>query len=362
MPRRYVSIKEVAARAGVSFQTASKVLNGGKVRVSADTKARIMSVADRLGYRPNTVARSLVQRSTATIGLIAGDITDAALSQFAVAAERTARHSSHAVLMGNLAEGDRDGAAVARMLVERRVDGIIAAAPQLEEDTEVADMLREYVPAVSLHHVPGGGIPLVGSNHRAGGRLATEHLIRLGHTSIGTVTGPFRRHVVRSRLHGYEDALRGAGIEPGEDLTVESDWTPGGAAAATRLLLQRDPEMTAIFVHSDTMTIGVLSALAAAGRRVPADMAVVSCDDMPFAAYLVPSLTSLRVPFAETGEQAVALLLRSIAGEPVPDEPVRLPVELIVRDSCGGHGPDGRPQAPATSPATSPATAGLEDS
>jgi LacI family transcriptional regulator len=347
MRRRYVSIKEVAAKAGVSFQTASKVLNGGNVRVSEETAARIMAVAERLGYRPNTVARSLVQRSTATIGLIAGDITDAALSQFALAAERTARRNSRAVLVGNLAEGGEDGAAVARMLIERRVDGIIAAAPQLEEDPEVADLLRRYVPAVSLHHVPGGGVPLVGSNHRAGGRMATEHLIRLGHSSIGTVTGPFRRHVVRSRLHGYEDALRAAGIEPGEDLTVESDWTPGGAAAATRLLLQRDPAMTAIFVHSDTMAIGVLSALAGERRRVPEDVAVVSCDDMPFAAYLIPPLTSLRVPFGETGEQAVALLLRSIAGEPLPDEPVRLPVELIVRASCGGQGPGSAPPPPS---------------
>jgi len=345
MRRRYVSIKEVAAKAGVSFQTASKVLNGGNVRVSEETAARIMAVAERLGYRPNTVARSLVQRSTATIGLIAGDITDAALSQFTLAAERTARRNSQAVLVGSLAEGGEDGAAVARMLIERRVDGIIAAAPQLEEDPEVADLLRRYVPAVSLHHVPGGGVPLIGSNHRAGGQMVTEHLIRLGHTTIGTVTGPFRRHVVRSRLHGYEDALRAAGIEPGEDLAVESDWTPGGAAAATRLLLQRDPAMTAIFVHSDTMAIGVLSALAGAGRRVPADVAVVGCDDMPFAAYLIPPLSSLRVPFAETGEQAVNLLLRSIAGEPPPEQPVRLPVELIVRASCGGQSPGSAPPA-----------------
>ena len=227
MARRYVSIKEVAARAGVSFQTASKVLNGGNVRVSAETAARIMAVADSLGYRPNSVARSLVQQSTATIGLVAGDITDGALSQFAVAAERTARKHGHAVLVGNLADDGRDGAAVVQMLIDRRVDGVIAAAPQLEGDTKVADMLRRYVPSVSLHHVPGGGVPLVGSNHRAGARTATEHLIRLGHTPIGTVTGPFRRHVVRSRLHGYEDALRAAGIEPGEDLAVEARLDAG---------------------------------------------------------------------------------------------------------------------------------------
>jgi LacI family transcriptional regulator len=255
-----------------------------------------------------------------------------------VAAERTARDHDHAVLVGNLAERGEDGAAVVQMLLDRRVDGVIAAAPQLEGDPDVAELLRRYVPAVSLHHVPGGGVPTVGSNHREGARLATRHLIGLGHRSIGTITGPFSRRVVRSRLHGYEDALREAGIEPGEDLTVEADWTPGLAAAAARLLLERDPDMTAIFVHSDTMAIGVLSALAAAGRRVPAEVAVVSCDDMPFASYLIPSLTSLRVPFAETGELAVRLLLSLIAGEPAPDEPVLLPVELIVRDSCGGRG------------------------
>ena len=132
----------------------------------------------------------------------------------------------------------------------------------------LADRVLTSAPAVSLHHVPGGGVPLVGSDHRDGARLATRHLIRLGHTVIGTVTGPFRRHVVRSRLHGYGDVLREAGIEPGDDPAAEADWTPG-AAAATRLLLECDPAKTAVFVHSDAMAIGVLSALAgpAAGCR-----------------------------------------------------------------------------------------------
>jgi LacI family transcriptional regulator len=335
--RRYVSIKDVAARAGVSFQTASKVLNGGSIRVSADTAARIMAAAEQLGYRPNTVARSLVQSTTAAIGLVAGDITDGALARFVAAAERTARGHGHAFVVGNLGERESDGAEVVRMLIERRVDGLIVAAPQLEGDPDAAMLLRRYLPAVSIHHVPGGGLPLVGSDHREGARIATCHLIGLGHTAIGAVTGPFRRRVVRSRLHGYEDALRAAGIEPDEGLTVEADWTPAAAAAATRLLLQQEPAVTAIFVHSDTMTIGVLRALAEAGRRVPADVAVVSCDDMPFAEFLVPAVTSLRVPFEETGERAVELLLDGIAGRQPPAEPVRLPVELVVRDSCGAR-------------------------
>jgi LacI family transcriptional regulator len=335
MARRYVSIKEVAATAGVSFQTASKVLNGGSVRVSQETAARIVAVAESLGYRPNTIARSLVQQATGTLGLIASDATDVAISQFSVAVEREARRLGYAVLVGHLsAEGD-DGADVVRMLIERRVDGVIAAAPQVEEDPEVADLLRAYVPAVSLHHVPGGQVPVIGSNQGETGRLATEHLISHGHRRIGTVTGPFRRRVVRSRLRGYEAALRAADLEPDEDLVVEADWTPGGAAAATRLLLTRVPETTAIFVHNDAMAIGVLSAVARTGRRVGIDVAVVSCDDMPFAEYLTPSLSTVRVPLAETGARAVELLRQSITGTSVTTEPLLLPVELIVRDSCG---------------------------
>jgi LacI family transcriptional regulator len=343
--QRYVSIKEVAARAGVSFQTASKVLNGGDVRVSADTAERILAAAAELGYRPNTIARSLVQRASATIGLVASDATDMAVTLASVAAEQAARRHGHSVLVGHLAAGGADGAAIVRTLIERRVDGIIAAAPEVEEDTEVADLLRRYVPSVSLQAVPGGGVPLVGSNHRETGLLATTHLTGLGHTSIGTVTGLFRRRVTRSRLHGYEDALRAAGLEPSEDLVTEGDWTPQGAAAATRLLLERIPEITAIFVHSDMMAVGVLSALWQAGRRVPTDVAVVSCDDIPFAEHLVPPLTTVRVPLADTGRHAVELLLQVIAGEQVPEKTPLLPVELIVRDSCGGARPDAGPSA-----------------
>jgi LacI family transcriptional regulator len=145
--------------------------------------------------------------------------------------------------------------------------------------------------------------------------------------------------VVRSRLRGFEDALRQASIEPGEDLVVEGDWTPAGAASATRLLFERRPQLTAIFVHSDVMAIGVYSAAAATGRRIPEDLAVVSCDDIPFAQYMTPSLTSVQIPFAETGARSVEVLIKRISGDEVPPETTLLPVELVVRASCGGARP-----------------------
>ena len=142
----------------------------------------------------------------------------------------------------------------------------MAAAPQLEEDMSVAELLVRYVPSVSLHHVPGGGVPLVGSNHREVGRIAVTHLLERGRSVIGTVAGPFRRRVVRSRLRGAEEPINEAGAEVNEDLVVEADWTAAGASAATSLLLQREPKIDAIFVHSDLMAIGVLEASWPHGR------------------------------------------------------------------------------------------------
>ena len=329
----YVSLKDVANLAGVSVQTVSKVLNGKRPRVAAATEARIHEAARELGYYPNRIAQSLLGQSTMTIGLVAGSLADPALAMFAVGAEREARRQGHSLLVSNLSDDGENGVEAVRSLIERRVDGIVAAAPQLEENTDVAELLVRYVPSVSLHHVPGGGVPLVGSNHREVGRLAVTHLLERGCSVIGTVAGPFRRRVVRSRLRGAEEPINEAGAEVNEDLVVEADWTAAGASAATSLLLQREPKIDALFVHSDLMAIGVLEAVAAAGRLVPDDIAVVSCDDLPFAAHLVPGLTTVRVPFAETGARAVSLLLQLAAGEDIGSAPVLLPVELVVRGS-----------------------------
>lgn len=330
---KYVSLKEVAARAGVSYQTAGKVLNGGHVRVAQGTADRIKAAAHELGYSPNTVARGLRRCSTMTIGLVAGSLRDPALAEFVVGAELAARRRGQSVIVSNLTGEGAEGVDIVRSLIERRVDGIIAAAPELEENVEVGELLRRYVPVVSLHRVVGGGVPLVGSDHREVARIAIEHLIASGRSKIGTIAGPGIRRVVQSRLRGANLAMRAAGIDADSRLTVEADWSPDGGACATEHLIEQASHFDGLFVHSDLMAIGVLHALRVAGRRVPDDVAVVSCDDMPFAAYLKPSLTTVHLPFYETGEQAVELLLRTIHGEQVERKPALLPVRLVVRRS-----------------------------
>jgi LacI family transcriptional regulator len=333
--RRYASLTDVAERAQVSFQTAGKVLNGADVRVAPATARRILAAASDLGYHPNALARSLLRQATGTIGLVIGNVTDAALARVAVGVQDEARLRGHAVLFASLPSSDTHGAAVVQMLFEHRVDGIIVAPPQLEEDFKFVGLLRGTVPAVTLQHVPGGGVPFVGNDDRQAGRIATQHLLGLGHRYIGTVTGPFRRWIVRSRLLGCSETMRDAGREMGEDLVVESDWTPAGGAAAVRILLEREPRTTAVFVQSDEMAVGVLREIQRLGRCVPDDVAVVGCDDLPFAEHLSPGLSSVHIPFVEIGRLAVQVLRERIARKQAPVEAKLLPVSLVVRESCG---------------------------
>jgi LacI family transcriptional regulator len=336
----FVSLKDVAARTGVSFQTVSKILKGSPVNVSDATRARVTRSAAELGYVPNAVARGLVTQSTCAVGILAGDLADWALSQFVVGAEREARSRGHAVLITTARAEAGDAAACVRVLIERRVEGIVAAAPQLEHDPALAGLLRG-IPTVSIHHVDGGGVSLVGSDHRATGRLATDHLVRLGHRSIATITGPPDRRVVSSRSHGYREALEAAGLEVVPGLLEAADWTPEGGHQATLRLMERIPGVTALFVQNDMMAMGALSALHRLGRSVPGDVAVVGCDDLPMVVHTVPPLTTVRVPFTETGARAVSLLLEQIRQGRLEPERVLLPVRLVVRGSCGGGSADG---------------------
>ena len=329
-----VSIKTVAARARVSFQTASKVLNG-KGSVSEQTRQRILDAASDLGYVPNAVARGLVTRSTRTVGVISSDLSDDVLAQFVVGAEREARQQGHSVIISIVGEDSGDGARYLRTLVEQRVEGILLAAPELERQPRLGEILVPTVPAVSIHAVPGAQVTLVGSNHVETGLLATRHLLEHGHRRIGTIAGPRSRRVVHSRLRGYEQALQEAGIRFNTAFVEEGDWQVDGGYLAASRLLARAPDLTALFVQNDTMAIGVLSLLHQRGRAAPDGCALVSCDDIPAARHTIPPLSTVRIPLSETGATAMRLLLERIAepnGEP---RRVLLPVELVRRGSCG---------------------------
>ena len=327
-----VSIKDIAAQTGVSFQTVSKVLKG-QGTVAPETRKWILEVAEQMGYVPNALARSLVNQQTATIGIVASDFSDYVLAQFVVGAEREARRQEKSVIVGVIDEEGMEAERLIRILLEQRVNGIVLAAPQLEQNPKVREILHGQVPVVSMYHVPGGGIPTVGSDHARTGFLAMQHLLDLGHRRIGTIIGPRDRQATQTRLRGFQRALLAANIEFSPDLIEESDWLVEGGYAATRRLLERVPDITAIFAQNDMMAVGILGALRELGMRVPQDCSVVGCDDITLAAYTVPALTTIHIPFYETGEVAVRLLLDIIMKRTADPKKVLLPVHLVERAS-----------------------------
>ena len=327
---RHVSVKDVAARSGVSFQTTSKVLNGGG-SVSEATRARILQAASDLGYVPNLQARSLVMQRTRTIGLIAGDFSDPGLSRCLAGAEAEARREGYGLMLTSV---EREGSGTEYALpamMERRVDGILLAAPQMEDDPALPHVLDPSLPVVSVNHIDGGGVTTVSADDEQAGRLAAGHLVEKGHRVIGALTGFTRRRTTQSRHQGYVHALGQAGITATPDLFEEAgDDVAGGLAALPRLLARR-PDVTAVFCHSDLVAVGALTALRTLGKRVPVDCSVVGCDGLDSAAFTSPPLTTVRVPFYDIGTEAMRVLLKLVAGGAAAG--ARVPVRLIIRDS-----------------------------
>lgn len=334
--RAYPSLKDVAARAGVSYQTAGKVLGGGGT-VSNDTRDRILKAARDIGYVANGVARSLANNATQTVGIVAGNLGDQVLADFVVGADLAARSMGHVTII-SVPDSDGDGAAqTVELLIQRRVDGILFAAPQLEHCRELGSVLRGRVPMVSIHRLAVEGVALVGSDHYETATLVMQHLLSHGHQRIGMVAGPLSRDVSKVRSRAYQATLRSAGMSFAEDWVVVGQWDAESGRDAARELISRSPELTALYCHNDLMAIGAVRALYECGRRVPQDCAVVGCDDIDIGRLITPALTTVRVPSRETGVEAIKLLVRLMRGEAPPRRPLLLPVELVVRESCGCH-------------------------
>lgn len=329
----YASLKDVAARAGVSFQTASKVLNGRSGAASPTTVDRVLAAAQELRYVPSAMARRLVSQSAPLVGIVSEDFSDVGLSRFLVGAQRVVHERGKEAFVVAI-QPSGDPTLAVRQLLEHRVDGILVIAPSMERDRRFAKALTNGLPIVSLNHFPRSTAALVGSDHGQTGALAAEVLIRHGHRHVAAVTGPRTREVTVRRSSGFRTALHDAGVPLPPSRVVEADWTAQGAHEATHRLMSSDPKTTAIFAHNDVMAMGVLRALADRGVRVPEDCSVVGCDDMPFAAHLVPALTTVRIPFDETGARAAELLLDRMAGATIPRREL-LPVRLIERQSVG---------------------------
>ncbi|MFI7640668.1 LacI family DNA-binding transcriptional regulator [Nonomuraea sp. NPDC049400] len=331
--RRPPSSTDVARLAGVSQKTVSRVLNG-EPYVSEEVRERVLAAARELGYRRNTAARALHLGRFHRIGVAALGSSLYGPSSLLVALERAARELGYALTVVNTLEGEDDAIMSAvESLLGQGVDGIVVSDP-IDEGPGGALRIDRDVPVLSFRPIPGLDGPRVvvaGASGMDAGRQATEHLLGLGHATVWHVAGPWRWWAARDRARGWRAALAAAGAP--EPPLLEGDWSPASGYAAGRILAA-DPEVTAVFVANDDMAIGVLRALAEAGRAVPGEVSVVGMDDIPPAAYLCPPLTTVRQDFEAVARHGLALLVEQIERAPGPLAHDDLTARLMVRQSA----------------------------
>ena len=315
-PRRGVArLADVAARAGVGTSIASRVLNNDPtVGVRPETRERILAAATELQYRPNAAARGLKSQRTTTIGLVIPNLAYPVNSEIIHGAERAASEAGYVLLIADGEEFMQAGQAYHRLLLEGRVDGLMIASASTSEPM-LRDIISTDLPLILVNRRAGSVAPSVTVDDALGMRLAVEHLIELGHTSIGYVSGPRDADTAQRRLEGFLAAREGCGSGRAPRSYRRVAVRRSGRIRRMRGAAQRWPKRpTAVTVWSVAAAIGVLAALANSGFRVPADVSVVAFHDVPLAAYVQPPLTTVRMPLAEMAELGVRALLKRIAG------------------------------------------------
>ncbi|MEU3337567.1 LacI family DNA-binding transcriptional regulator [Streptomyces sp. NPDC006668] len=323
---------DVARLAGVSKQTVSRVLNDHP-SVRPETREAVTAAMDTLGYRPSRSARSLASGRTRMLGVISFDAARYGPASVLTAINTAAQDAGYLVSSIALDTADRDTVvrAVDRLSAEG-ADGVIAIAPQRWVGQALADA-RLDTPLVVLENDVEGGPSVVTADSRTGARLATEHLLGLGHRTVHHIAGPAGWSSADRRLASWRETLTAAGAEVPEPRF--GDWSADSGHEAGRVLARR-ADVTAVFASNDQMALGALHAFHEAGRAVPEEISVVGYDDIPEAAHLLPPLTTVRTDFTEIGTRSLRLLLNRVEGraEPVPVEPL-VPVDLVVRRSSG---------------------------
>ncbi len=324
------TIKDVAARAGVSVATVSRVLND-KGLVRQETLERVLEAAQTLNYVPHGGARSLSMRKTATVGVVLPDLHGEFFSEvirgFDVASRRRGYH-----LLVSGSHSDWTEMIAVLMAVRGRVDGLIVMAPELEAH-QIEARLPAGVPVVLLNcRAPGAWS--IAIDNASGAKSMMEHLFSLGHREIAFIGGPAGNSDATERLKGWKEAMKRAGVDNPDGLLINGDFSENAGYEAGYAILSRGPRPSAIFAANDAMAIGALCALREQGLRIPEDIAVVGFDDIPIARFVSPPLSTVSVEIAELGRRAFDLFLEATEGGRTPRLDT-VPTHLVIRESCG---------------------------
>lgn len=334
---KVVTIKDIAARAGVSISTVSRVINHS-VPVDPATEARVDEAIEALGYRPNLLARSFRRNVTHTIGLLVPDNSNPFFAEMARVIEDAGFEDGYSVILCNSNLSEVKQAGYVDVLVAKRVDGIIMTSTGLisGEDAhgDIARIQEAGVPCVVIDR-DLGDTPvdqLLVDNHK-GGYVAGKYLIDRGHRKMACVVGPSDLTPSAGRIAGFRRAMEEAGTHLPSEAIVRGNGHHDGGSQAVEELLSRGIEFTAIFAFNDEMAIGVIGSLQRAGRRVPQDVSVIGFDDIPYASAIYPALTTIAQPITEMAQMGISMLLERIRQPGGAPRRIELPTRLVERES-----------------------------
>ncbi len=327
-----VTMRDVAREARVSIATVSRVVNGHG-NVTVETRARILRVAERLRYVPDSAARSLITGLTHTIGVLLPDLYGEYFSELLRGIDREARRRGLHLLVSS-SHGDADEATVALRSMNGRVDGVLIMSPHV--DAKLLDRAVAATLPTVLMNTPAeaGRAPAFLTDNYGGARAMVEHLRSLGYERIAHISGPDGNFESAERLRGYRAALGRA--HASSALVIAGNFSEESGYLAGRQIAGMAARPDAVFAANDMMAIGCLYALTEAGLAVPRDVALAGFDDIPTARFVTPPLTTVRAQTTELGRQALQELARAIeAPDAVRRARHTLPTRLVIRASCG---------------------------
>ncbi len=340
--RKRTTSLEVAREAGVSRTTVSLVLNNVPGSgIPEITRRRVFEAAERLNYHTNVSGRRLASGRTCTIAFVIHQSADIAavdlfLPEVLRGLNASLRGADYHILFEPV-DPERAITGYSSLIYQGHVDGIILSGPQLEEP-EAVTLYEQRLPIVVTGQLPGHEIPYVDADNYEGARLATSHLIGLGHQRIGMITNaPLTYLASRQRLWGYQDALLGADLDYEPEIIREGCFTGESGFQAMNELLEHDTMPSAIFVASDVVAFGAMQAIKIRGMTIPDEIAIVGFDDVSLTRYVEPYLTTIRLPAYDIGCETGKLCLQQIESNGNEILGKLLNTELIVRDSCGAR-------------------------
>ncbi|MGW1234305.1 LacI family DNA-binding transcriptional regulator [Streptomyces californicus] len=332
-------IKDVAAEAGVSVATVSRVLNGHP-SVSQEARTRVLAAVEALGYRPNAVARSLRTAQTRTLGLVISDVLNPYFTELARFVEEEARALGYSVIIGNADEQPDLQDHHVRTLIDRRIDGLLVS-PADGGTPLLRDVALSGTPMVFVDRwIPGIDVPVVRADGTGAVRDLVAHLHGLGHRRLAIIAGPAATTTGDERVEAFRGALRDHGLALPDAYIGQGDFQAASGRRATEGFLELAEPPEVVFAADNLMALGALDAIRARGLRVPDDIALAAFDDIPWFVHTGPPITAVAQPTADLARAAVRALADRIEGR--TPQSVTLPARLVVRRSCGEAAPNER--------------------